>query len=109
MSARETSLVIFLIVLVGIYILWNSRTLREGPTVSILSPQPETRIEAPLILEGAVNFVDEITINDRAIFITPEKTFREVIALPKGYNEIEIFLKGRDGREKIEKISYIVE
>ena len=108
-DTRDLILSLLIIIIVGGYAYWNSKVFIEGPTVTITSPAPSTRIEAPLILEGKVQLVDEILINDRIISITPERTFREVIALPKGYNEIEIKTRSRDGREKTTVISYIIE
>ena len=109
MSIREIFFSLFTVILVGGFVFINTEKIRSGPSVTIISPTPGTRVKSPVILEGITKLADEIKINERVIFITPERKFREVLALPKGYNDIEVYARSRDGRESREVISYIIE
>jgi len=99
---------LILAVLVLVYLFWNSRVFRAGPVINVVVPVYGSEVVSPVVVEGSVSFTSEILLNGRAIFITPEMRFREVVAFPVGYNVINLRATSPDGRVRNEVVEIIV-
>lgn len=91
--------VIFAVVLLVSYGLYNARDLIRGPSIEILSPPhfTETR-ENTVTIKGMAKNVTFISLNERPISIDPKGVFEEKLLLSQGSNII--VLKGRDRFKK---------
>lgn len=98
------SWVVLILVIVG-YILFNSRILIEGPTITIKTPQNGSSTEEKITkLEGETKNTTFISINDRPITIDENGKFSETLLLLPGYNIIVFRIKDKFNRELTKKL-----
>lgn len=100
-------LAIILLIIVLVYIVFNSRILIEGPQITIHTPVDGASFENKIVkIEGLAENTSFISINDRSITIDEENRFSETLLLIPGYNIITIRAKDKFEREIIEKMNF---
>ena len=87
----------------ALYVAFQARNLIVGPILTITQPaHAATVLEgASLTVAGTARNTVALTLNGRPIFISPEGTFREDLALPLGYTVLTVEAQDRFGRTRI--------
>lgn len=101
--------IIFSVLLLVSYGIFNARSLIVGPTIEIFSPATETEtMENIIIIRGKAENISFISMNEKPIFVNKEGLFEEKLLLSPGSNIIEIKAKDRFKKEisKTIKIYY---
>ncbi len=105
-NVRKITL-IFAVLLLVLYGLFNARNLILGPSIEIYSPNItyfETN-EKILLVSGKINNSTYTSLNERPIYLNTEGLFQEKLLLSPGFNIIEIKAKDRFQVEKKETLS----
>ncbi len=103
----KTYLAIILLIMVVVYIIFNSRILIAGPKIIVNTPSNGASFENKTIkIEGLAQNTSFISINDRPITIDEENQFSETLLLIPGYNIITIRAKDKFERKIIEKMDF---
>lgn len=102
----KRALVVFVVLVVLLYGLFEARRLLEGPRVIIDSPLngSATSTEALRVMGRAEN-ISFLTINDRPSFTDERGNFEELLSLPKGVTVITVSAIDRFGRRVSESVS----
>ena len=81
------------------YSYYQSRSIIEGPSITIETPGIGTTSTTSLIsIVGVVKHAKEVTLDGRPIFIDLSGRFNEKLVLMDGYNIIELVAKDKEGR-----------
>lgn len=92
-------LVVVIIAIAALYARYETRTLLEGPVVTITYPKNGATVDSSLTtIEGTAKNITKIALNNRDIFVDTEGNFREQLLLAEGYNIIEVTAQDRQGR-----------
>ena len=92
-------IIFFAVILIGGYAYYQSRTLIQGPQLTIASPQNGSLMTQKLVeVRGTVDHVSRITLNGNPISITEQGMFAEKILLSPGHNAFQIDVKDRFNR-----------
>ncbi len=103
-------LVIFLVIFLAGYFLYQARGYLIGPRLTIESPRPaETIHDAYLKINGQAFNVASLFLNGRQIFTDKNGIFEEQLLLARGYNIIELTATDKFGRVKKEKREVVLE
>jgi hypothetical protein len=91
--------VLFILCIIG-YAIYQSRAVREGPVITVSTPQNGATVTEPLIrVSGVATQAKELYLDGRGIFIDLKGHFNEELLLLPGYNIIELTAKDAGGRE----------
>lgn len=96
--------VIAIIVLsVATYLWFQFRQFTTDPLLSISEPNPNTVIEGSSVtLKGKTDRGTQITINNKASFVSPEGNFEEHLTLQNGTNQVTVRAVNRFDKERVE-------
>ena len=72
------------------YVWVKSSDFIEGPVIIIHAPLSGETSESLILIEGEARHINNITLNDRKIFVDEEGLFSEQLLLSVGYNIINI-------------------
>src|SRR4051812_34912761 len=101
MTIRKFSLIAFF-VLLGLYSLFQARSLILGPELRIDSPKEDTTIPAGVTtIKGTAKNISFLSLDDRRIYTDIEGHFAEELVMQPGINIIKLGAKDRFGREKV--------
>lgn len=97
--------IIFSVLLLVSYGIFNARNLIIGPTIEIFSPAENTETtENVITVKGKAQNVSFISLNEKPIFVDKEGKFSEKLLLSPGSNIIEIKAKDRFKKEILKTI-----
>ena len=92
---------LFFLVTAVFYVTYQAKDYLKGPKIYVAEPKEYQTSESSLItIYGKIERVSFVRLNGKEIFLTPDGTFSEQIALKNGYNFVYIWTKDRFGREK---------
>lgn len=99
---------ILVIVLIGGYIIFNTRIFIKGPQLSISTPQNGLVMDEKLThIKGETHNTSFISINDRAISVDEKGNFNSPILLHEGNNYIVIKANDRFDRQVTETLNLV--
>ncbi|MBX4210668.1 hypothetical protein KW783_01725 [Candidatus Parcubacteria bacterium] len=100
--------IIFAVVAVGTYSLYQARNLIRGPVLSFVTPENGGREHSSLVeIRGRAENISYITLNDRQIFVDENGNFKEKLLLSDGYNIMKLRAQDKFGRDKTEIIQLV--
>jgi hypothetical protein len=83
------------------YAYYQSREIRVGPMITMISPTDGLTSTSSLVsVIGVAHNAKILTLDGRAIFVDLEGNFHEQLLLMDGYNIIELTAKDGEGRER---------
>ncbi len=92
--------IIILIVLLGFYVLYQSRDVIVGPSIELLYPESGAVLADPyIIVHGQTENISFISLNDLPISVDEEGRFSEALLLAPGYNILKLSARDRFGKE----------
>ncbi len=95
----------FVILGVATYLFIQFRQFTTDPLLIISEPNTNTSISVKTVwLRGSTDRGTQITINNKAVFVSPEGNFEEEISLQKGINQVVIRAVNRFNKERVETI-----
>ncbi len=90
---------VFIFIIVGIYIYFQSYDLIQGPVIRIETPVNGVSLDDSLVtIRGVAKNATFISLNDSPIFTDTEGVFEEQLLLPYGYTIITLRSEDRFGR-----------
>ena len=101
---------IFIILLcIFSYTAYEIQKLVFGPKIEVLNPQNESSISTSSLIEisGIAKNINNISLNDRKIFIDEQGNFNEKLLLSYGYNTFTIKASDKFGRNTEKTIEVI--
>lgn len=105
----KLGLVILAVIIFFIYLGWEISGFSAAPSLSILSPQDNKKINTDSVtVIGKSDKGAEVFINGQKVFVDPEGNFTEQVILSEGLNNIEILAKNKLGREHKEERKILV-
>lgn len=100
--------IIGLSLVIGGYAFMASKSLIEGPTIDIESPENgEATTTSFISISGRVKNIAFISLNDRQIFVDEDGNLYEQLLLAKGYNILSLKGKDKFGTETIKRLELI--
>ncbi|TAL49447.1 hypothetical protein EPN83_00875 [Patescibacteria group bacterium] len=108
-SKRRIYLVVGLVgaALAG-YVLFQSRNLILGPSLTVSEPRDGARLESSFVtVRGKARNIAYIKLNDRQIFVDDLGLFEEKLIAPEGYTIMKFAAEDRFGRV-VEKYLHFV-
>jgi hypothetical protein len=91
-----TSFVIVITIGLISYAYYQSRSFIIGPKISITTPENGSTFHKPLIsIEGRVERISYISMDDRQIFVDENGVFNEKLLLLPGYNIITLEVRDK--------------
>jgi len=99
---------VILLLLFG-YTAYEIQKLVFGPRIVVLSPKNGTLLSDPVTeISGVAKNINNISLNDRKIFVDEQGNFKENVLLSYGYNAFAIKANDKFGRntEKIIEVIY---
>lgn len=97
-------IIIFSVLLLISYGIFNARNLIIGPTIEIFNPVTEETKENILIIKGRTKNIALLSLNEKPIFVDKQGLFEEKLLLSPGSNTIEIKAKDRFKQEVLKTI-----
>jgi len=98
-------LIALVALIVGSYILFQTRNLIAGPIIDITAPQNGGTVRAQLVeVQGTARNITEITLNDRTIVVDENGYFSEQLLLNPGYTIMSLSARDRFGRTTKESL-----
>jgi len=87
-------------VALALYVAFQARNLISGPTLALESPSAPQSVleEAYFVVAGTARNTTALFLNGRPIFISPDGSFKEDLALPIGYTVLTVEAQDRFGR-----------
>jgi hypothetical protein len=90
-KAIRYGFVVFLVLLIAGYVLFNSRIFIKGPQILIESPiDGSNSADRKIAVTGKTFNTSFISINDRAISIDEQGNFKVPVLMQNGYNQVVI-------------------
>jgi len=90
------------------YSLYQSRNLRSGPQLNIVSPiNGALSTTSTTQIQGVAKNITSISLNDRPIFVDEDGNFSENLLLSYGYNIIGISAKDKFGRSVSKRLELV--
>lgn len=90
------------------YTFYEVQRVAFGPKINILSPKNGAMVStSTLEIQGIAKNINDISLNDRKIFIDEKGNFKEEVVLSYGYNAFVLRASDKFG-SKIEKIIEVV-
>lgn len=110
-TRRLLKIIVISIILLGIfgYTTYEIQKLAFGPKIDVLFPINGSLVSNSLTeISGIAKNINNISLNDRKIFVDEQGNFKEVLLLSYGYNAIVIKASDKFGRntEKIIEVIY---
>ena len=100
--------IIFFVLLTLGYTAYEIQKIVFGPKITILSPENGSLASTSEIqIIGTTKNIQDISMNDRKIFIDEQGNFREELLLSYGYNIIMLKANDRFGRGTEKKLELI--
>jgi hypothetical protein len=97
--------IVFSVLLLVSYGIFNARCLIMGPSVEIFSPAENTETKENVItIKGKAENVSFISLNEKPIFVDTEGLFEEKLLLSPGSNIIQIRATDRFKKEILKTI-----
>ncbi len=88
--------------LISGYIWYQFSKFTSPPTLEIIYPQNNLQVDTnSIVVEGKTDPVAELFINEQAISINPDGTFKTLISLQQGVNLIKFSAKNKLGKETV--------
>jgi hypothetical protein len=106
-ASPRTTLVLFAIVLIAGYALFEASAIVQGPHISIAQPKKSAQEEALVTVSGSTKNVTWIALLGKPIHVNEEGSFREELLVPIGYSILTIEAKDRFGRSVTETIEIV--
>lgn len=104
----QISGIIFTVLVIVGYSLFQAKNLLVGPTFTIETPLDGATLQSEVFtIKGVAHNVASITLNDSPIFIDENGVFEEKLIAPKGYSIIELSVADRFGRRRTEYVHLI--
>ena len=101
----RASIVVFFVLLIGGYSYFQARKLIGGPKITIDSPANGSTVTESLVeIKGVAKNINEISLDDRPIFIDEQGAFNEKLLVPPGYTIITMKARDRFGRKTVEML-----
>lgn len=97
------------IIALVIYGLVVGYRLSQAPRLTIRSPKPDTRVASPVTVRGSTLTDAVVSIDSSAIGVNQDGEFVEQLELSPGPHIITIKAVGRNGKENVEQVSFIVD
>ena len=98
---------IFLLVLIGAYVLFQARFMIAGPQI-ILQKEPSIHNNTRIVsLDGTAYNITHLWLNDRPIYTNENGNFTEALVLENGYTVATLRAKDRYGRETRVERSFV--
>jgi cytoskeletal protein RodZ len=92
-----------------IYSIVVGYSLSQAPRLTIKSPRSESHVNSPVTVRGVTLTDAVVSVDGAAIGVNQDGEFVEQLELSPGPHIITIKATGRNGRENIEQISFIVD
>ena len=103
------SLVVFVVLVVLVYGLFEARQLIAGPELTIISPINGSATSSPAVyIEGVARNISFLTINDTPAYTDEEGHFYEVLTPPPGYTMVTVAATDRFGRATSKSVAITV-
>lgn len=103
------AIIVFLLVLVLGYTLYEIHRVISGPSITMQTPENGAIVStSTLEISGTAKNISDIEMDGRSIFIDENGNFKEQLLLSPGYNAIELTAHDRFGNqtEKIIEVMY---
>ena len=98
-------IIIFSVILLLSYGVFNARNLIIGPMIEIYSPSQNTETKENLLtIKGRAKNIAFLSLNSKQIFVDMEGLFEEKLLLSPGSNIIEIRAKDRFKKETLKTL-----
>lgn len=95
------TLALSIILILGIYVLFQAKNLILGPQITITEPADGVTVSFNVVsIKGIARNISEITLDDSPIFIDTKGVFAEKLIVPPGYSIIKLSAQDRFGRKK---------
>lgn len=92
----------------SVYGIFTARHLIEGPIITVTSPANGALVGNSLVeIQGNVQNISFITLNDRQIYADEKGNFKEKLLLYPGYSIMKLYAKDRFGREITKGLSLV--
>lgn len=99
--------IILILVVIGLYISFNSRSLILGPQITVYEPTDGSVFDDPFIeIKGSAKNISFINLDDGPIYVNEEGFFNEKLLLSPGLSIIKVDAKDKFGREKTIFLKY---
>jgi hypothetical protein len=99
---------IFIVLILVIYVLFNSRLLIAGPKIEVSGPLNGSSFDEPLIhITGKVKNSTFTSLDDNTLFIDEQGNFGQKLLLSPGLSIIKLIARDRFGREVQEILEYV--
>lgn len=96
-----------IILIIGLYISFNSRSLLLGPQISVFEPISGSTFDDPFIeIKGEAKNISFINLDDNPIYVNEEGYFNEKLLLSPGLSIIKVDAIDKFGREKTIFLKY---
>lgn len=100
--------IIFLVLITLGYTAYEIQKVIFGPKITILSPNDGSLASTSEIqIIGTTKNIQDISMNDRKIFIDEQGNFKEELLLSYGYNIITLKANDKFGRDTEKKLEII--
>lgn len=101
-SYIKTIVIIFVILTIFGYALFQARNIIIGPIIEIMEPKNGVSVEESIIkIVGKAKNISHISMNNNQIFTDDKGIFKEKLLLSYGYNIITIKAQDRFNREVV--------
>lgn len=98
-SILSSMLLVFAIMAIVLYVLFQSRFIMAGPAIAFTSPENGAVVyESITQIKGNAERIAFIELNGKRIYIDENGDFNEKLPLLEGHNIIELQAKDRFGR-----------
>lgn len=100
---------ILLLVITGIFGLYQMRHLIRGPTLVVAAPtNGETVAESLVVVTGVASRINRLTLDDRPISTDSTGHFAEPLLVSYGYNIIKLEASDRFGRHVVKILEIVL-
>jgi hypothetical protein len=108
-SLFRLTVTIVTVLLILIYIIFNSRLIIKGPVIEIFDLRDGQVFENDGLVEikGSAKNISYISLNDRAIFIDENHNFKENFLMTNEINTVEIYAKDKFGKETRKRLTLV--
>lgn len=94
----KSSLILFGLFLIVIYLIFQARFLIVGPKINLVNAPTLLQNERQVVLSGTTHNISHIWLNNRPIFTDAKGNFIEVLVLENGLTAATLRAQDRYGR-----------
>jgi hypothetical protein len=95
-------------VLILAYALFVASPYLQGPYLTLTSPLPGSTVSSSTVtVSGVTKRVSYLTIDDMAVPLAEDGSFKIVRAYPAGYTVVVVRARDRFGRENVETVRFV--